>query len=769
MNNAVAQQNHSPFIDKGILDLRNKDLTTETYALEGDWQFNWRQLISPRDTTTAQGYFKIPSLWNGKTFNGQELSPNGFATYRLTVLLPAKRPSLALEIPDSYSASKLFINGKLFYAAGDVDSSEEKSSPHWITKTIPLEIVPDTLQLTYQVANFWHSKGGTNDAISLGNKETFLLERRRSEAFDLLLTGCLFMGGLFFFGLYFFGKHDRAILFFSLFCMLYSYRIIGTDMYALHNIFPSLSWFLTTRLEYITLYLSIGFFAQYTIALYPKDVHRYALKSMTWFCFAFAAIVIIFPPSVFTRLINIFLVAMFIYIGYAFYVYILAAKRKRLGAKYALMSTAVMLLVFLFINLHYFGFTPPLKGLMFVGYIAFFFLQSLILSYRFATTLKLAKQQAEEGLIAKSEFLSTMSHEIRTPLNSVIGTAHIMLKNEPRADQKQQLDILLFSANNLLSLVNDILDFNKIEANMIRFENIPFDLRDTVNKLMGALGNTANEKQVDLVTEIDKNIPDTVIGDPTRLSQVLMNLVHNAIKFTNEGSVKLSLQKLTEENNSIHIQFKVTDTGIGIAAEKQNLIFEQFTQADSSTSRSFGGTGLGLAITKKILDQQGSILKLQSTPGVGSVFQFNLSFEKNALPSTTPVVETKTNVASASLRGKTVLLVEDNALNIFVAKSFLEQWGAKVVVAENGKIATEKIDPALQDIVLIDMHMPVMDGYEAVSIIRERGIQTPIIALTASISRESETRVLKVGANALIVKPFDPDKLLSTLLRFLPE
>lgn len=761
-----ADTNNNGSAIRGISDLRNVELKKSSVSLTGEWSFVYGKLAAPQDTREETGYFPVPSLWNNKIVDAKKINSHGFATYALTILLPPDHVRLALAIPDVYTSLKVFINDTVVFTAGTVDSLKTKAEPHWRTATIPLETNSDTLRLVLHISNFWHSKGGISENFLLGDEEVLLLKREQGEAFDLLLTGCLFMGGLFFFGLYLFGKHDRAILFFSLFCMVYSYRIIGTDMYTLHSIFPALSWQLTTRLEYLTLYLSIGLFVQYTNSLYPEDVNKKIIWGMTTFCFLFAFSVLL-PAALFTQFINVFLVAMFAYIAYAFYVYMVAVRRKRIGSKYALISTAVVLLVFALINLNYFQLIPPFKGVVFLGYIAFFFLQSLILSYRFATTLKVAKQQAEEGLQAKSSFLSTMSHEIRTPLNSVIGTAHIMLSNKPREDQKEQLDILLFSANNLLALVNDVLDFNKIEANKINFEKIRMNVVDIIEKVIASIKPLADEKKLRI--EFDHDSVSPVIGDPMRLSQVMTNLIHNAVKFTESGVIKVHLQAENQSSETV-VTFSVSDTGIGIPQDKQLLIFDQFTQADSSTSRSFGGTGLGLAITKKIIEQQGGSLQLKSEPGEGSTFYFTLTFGQAPTISEKPInVETTSPNTDLPLKGVRVLLVEDNDLNVFVAKSFLEKWGAETEIASNGKLAVDAADPLRHDIILMDMHMPVMDGYEAVEIIRGKNIQIPIVALTASISKEAESKVMKVGANGIIVKPFDPHSLLSTVLRFVKQ
>jgi CheY-like chemotaxis protein len=404
----------------------------------------------------------------------------------------------------------------------------------------------------------------------------------------------------------------------------------------------------------------------------------------------------------------------------------------------------------------------------FFGYITFFFLQSLVLSFRFAFILKEAKKQAEQGLQAKNDFLSTMSHEIRTPLNSILGMTNIMLMEKPSEEQKEQLNVLLFSANNLLSIVNDILDYNKIEAGKIGFESIEMDLKNIAHKLIRGFSILAKDKGIDLRLKIDEQLSTNLIGDPTRISQIMGNLIHNAIKFTKKGFVELRIGVVHRDASNIGLLVEIEDTGIGIAMEKQQMIFDQFTQADTSTSRNFGGTGLGLAISKRLLELQGAQLQLKSEPEKGSTFFFEINFpvaapkiiEEPIDQSPAPTEESK------PLTGMSILLVEDNEVNILVAKTFLSKWGATVDIAQNGQEAVDIFNPSKHQIILMDMHMPVMDGYEATRILRERGIKTPIIALTASLPREIEDRIKSTGINDIVVKPFIPSELFKLILHY---
>lgn len=753
---------------KGVIDIREVDLQKTTVHLRGDWGFYWKKLLTPNSfDSTKPEYLPFPQLWNKMVLNGERLSPFGYATYTLTVLMPKAKQDLALQIPDVYSSYRLYINGVEFASNGNPDSTKERSIPKWISKTIQLINPADTLHIVLQIANYWHSKGGPYKEISIGSKDKLFYEKEKESAFDLLLTGCLFMGGLFFFGLFLFGKHDRVILYFSLFCIAYSYRIIGTGLYELHSIFPNIPWIITVHLEYISLFASVGFFSLYTRELYPKDFHLIAARTMVILCGTFILITILFPPKIFTLLVNPFLASMFLFIAYAFYVYIKAAKQKRVGANYALLSTAVGLIISLLINLEYFHIVEPQKGWLFIGYVTFFFLQSLILSFRFAYTLNKAKTEAEQGLRAKSEFLSTMSHEIRTPLNSVIGISHLLLRTNPREDQKENMNVLLFSANNLLSIVNDILDYNKIEAGKIKFEQVEMDLVSISSNIVTGLKSFAHDKNIDLIFKTDPALHTKIIGDPTRTSQIINNLVHNAIKFTKEGSVLVELIVEAQTENAITVKTRIKDTGIGIEEEKQKIIFEQFTQADSSTSRGFGGTGLGLAISKKLLELQDSQLQLISEPGKGSEFYFVQTFPISK--TTTPEINSVIDLPDEETKPLTnidLLLVEDNEMNILVAQTFLERWGAKIDIARNGEEGVQMLDVNRHKLILMDMHMPVMDGYEATKKIREKGITIPIIALTASLPKEVEAQTKEKGMDDIVVKPFNPDELYRKILHY---
>ncbi len=381
--------------------------------------------------------------------------------------------------------------------------------------------------------------------------------------------------------------------------------------------------------------------------------------------------------------------------------------------------------------------------------------------------LIIAKEQLENASIEKSKFLSTMSHEIRTPLNAVIGMSYLLMQENPRPDQLENLKVLKFSAENLLVLINDILDFSKIEAGKITFEELDFSLREIFNSIKQSLLPKAEEKSVEIFINYDQNLPDVVVGDPVRLAQILYNLISNAVKFTIHGGILVEAKVITEEPDAVTIVFSVSDTGIGIPEEMLTNIFESFVQASSDTTRKFGGTGLGLAITKRLLELQKSMIKVESKVGKGSKFYFELTFKKGKEKINSPEKNTED---FQSLKGTKILLAEDSKINQVIAIKFLKKWDIETDIAENGLEVLEKLRDNNYHLILMDIQMPEMDGYEATEKIRnsnEMYKDIPILALTASAMAEIQGKVLSFGMNDLVTKPFNQLELYRKIAKYL--
>jgi hypothetical protein len=372
--------------------------------------------------------------------------------------------------------------------------------------------------------------------------------------------------------------------------------------------------------------------------------------------------------------------------------------------------------------------------------------------------------QLEESVGAKEKFISIMSHEIRTPMNAVIGITNLLQQQEHSKEQNEYFNALKISSENLLKILNNVLDLSKIESGKITFEEIEFDLNESLKQVKELFSFSSSEKHITIQTNVDSDIPKIISGDPYRLNQVLANLMSNAIKFTEEGVIELSVKKIEEKGSSIHVNFSVKDSGIGISEDKVTSIFESFTQADKDITRKYGGTGLGLTITKKLIELMGGQINVQSKMGEGSVFSFDLWYSKSSKSNSKGRIKESWNNNLAGLKS---LVVEDNKMNQMIVTRFLEKEDIHADVVDNGLKAIEFLKNNTYDIVLMDLQMPEMDGFETSEYIRKKLKITdlPIVAFTASSSSDIENKVLEAGMNDYIVKPFEPSSFYSIIAK----
>lgn len=383
-----------------------------------------------------------------------------------------------------------------------------------------------------------------------------------------------------------------------------------------------------------------------------------------------------------------------------------------------------------------------------------------------------ARDIAQKATSAKSEFLSKISHEIRTPLNAIIGLTNILMNEEHNRSQGHYLQSMKYSADSLLGIINEVLDFSKIEAGKITFESIPFNFRHLINGIQQTFEFRANEIGLEFKSILDDTIPRIIEGDRVKLNQILLNLVGNAMKFTTEGHIYLITEMLQKTDADLLIRFTVEDTGIGIAHDKVDKVFESFSQEGDDTTRKFGGTGLGLTITKRFIEGQNGSIHVESEQGKGSRFIFEMPFKYDPKHKENSLIDKAWSKDLSMVKGKSILVAEDNLMNQLVLQKMLEKWAPKLEMVSNGQLALDKLETEDFDLVFLDVQMPIKDGistvkdwrnYEA-NHLRER---VPVVALTADAFSESRQRVIDAGMDDFLSKPIEISELRRVLHKYL--
>jgi len=783
----TSQHKTPPVAHQGVLDLSQWDFEKDgVVRLNGEWEFHWKQLLgagefASANTTKEQDFIKLPSSWNGYQVNGEEIGGDGYATYRLQIIGKQLPKQLMFRTSWMGTSYNLFVNGELVASNGAVATTRETMRPEYLPLTEGYSTSgADSLEIILQVSNFYHTEGGAWYPIEIGLEQQITKIRESNLSVNLFLCGGIFIMGIYYLGLYAFRRKEESSLLFSIFCLLMAFRSLITGELFLLSVFPGIDWNLLVQLDYLSFYLGVLFFAAFIHVLFPKLYSTYFLNSYIVICLLFALTIIVFPVNIFTQYIPIFRILTVVFTIYSSYVLIVAVVKKMQGARIVLAGGVFFSLSIISDAVYqqglldyYFFFRSDFGFIVFISSQSFLLMMRYTNAFNETERLLASVERAESATQAKSQFLAKMSHEIRTPLNGILGVVQLLGKTKLTQLQKGYLKLIDDSGASLLHIINDILDLSKVEAGKMTLEDKSFNLEALIEGILSLCCAQASRKSVQLSLDYDANLAKFFIGDSSRLNQVLLNLINNAIKFTNQGAVNIQVTSTTLTSALEGIEIKIKDSGIGILPDVLETLFDPFKQADESTTRKYGGTGLGLSISKQIIDLMGGSIIAQSEPQVGSTFTvlLNLKRDESAHEEESVVhdyadEETTTEI---KLLGH-ILVVDDSEINRMIAQHMLEAFGLTVVTADNGQEALEQLQKHTFDLILMDCEMPIMDGYEASRTIRS--IQSseeriPIIALTADAFDENRRKCEEAGMDAFLSKPIMQDVLLAILKQWL--
>ncbi|MBF0238443.1 MAG: SpoIIE family protein phosphatase [SAR324 cluster bacterium] len=807
---------------QGVLDLSDWDFEKDgSLQINGEWEFYWEQLLSPEDfapdrESPVPRFITIPNIWNDYELEkGHKLGGDGFATFRLNIRLKNPEQVYGLKFLEMATAYKVWVNQNLQVESGTVGKSVDKMTPQYRAQISFFHPENSMVQVLMQISNFHHKEGGVWFPVIMGTQKEIISMREKGLAFEVLLHGMLLIMALYHLGLFLLRRKNPAPLYFSLFCSMILLHGINAGEFFLTTVLPQFSWEIHRKISYIAIAGMITVLAPFISELFPEEFPKRALNVLVSVPIPFLVLILLVPIKITSHIIIILQIFQMIGCIYCLWVLLMAVIRNRNGSHWFLGGILVLLITGIN-DFLYNQYLINTGNFISIGVLFCIFSQSFMLSSRFSKAFSMVETQTteleqnnqtlqqmsqelknkNESLTKldslKDEFLSNTSHELRTPLNGIIGLTESLCEGAsgplpPKA--LSDLSMIIGSAKRLSHMVNDILDFSKLRHKEIELRTQPLDMFSAVSLIMTLSAPLAARKNLELLNQVSPDIK-AVSADENRVQQILFNLIGNAIKFTHQGRITVSAQEQPP-----YLTVFVSDTGIGILEEKFDDIFQFFQQADGSIERQYGGTGLGLPITKKLVELHGGHIAVQSQKGLGSTFSFTLPLtEEHPEPqSSYPIHSFKSEMVQESgwsfayespnessqhqnsktilvvddepQNSKTILVVDDEPVNIQVLKNQLRLHNYRILVATDGMQALEMLKDHTPDLILLDVMMPRLNGYEVCKIIRENhsAITMPVIMLTAKNQIGDLLQGMDSGANDYLSKPFSSKELLARI------
>ena len=728
--------------------------------LSGQWGFYPFELIAPSDSLLDPP-FKIPfdRLWNDipEMERSGVRSGFGFASYSTQISVPEGMKNPALWIPEMYCAYRLFANGRPIASNGLVGQSEREHKSHWLPLIVPLPQGSSEIVLTLHLSNFDHFRGGAYKPIVLGPLAEVQLSRTREFAWVSLLSGGLLIGGLFFLGFFLFDRSDRTVLYFSLFCISYAYRMIGTEGYVLHEIAPSLRFPLAIRLEYGSLYLSALMFAAFLRNLYPVDIHTWVIRYFLLFT-AFQLLCLALPVYYFSGLLLSFLAIGGMFIAYAFYIFLRAFYLRRTGAGWALFSGFFLAVSSLILILDYLGWLAPGRGLYYALYAGFFISQSLILSYRFAQNQMRLLIKAESNARSRSDFISTLGHELRTPLNTVFGVSSMLEKSLKDPKEREQLSSIRLSAEQLTQTISEMLSFSDVEAGEPTLNNESFRLQELIQRQHSVVRPFLDRNAVKFRSSISEELGAEYTGDPMRIRQLLYLLSSFCLRMLQQGELQLRVSRVSVSGLKERVRFEFEHPDLNLSLEVQEMAESGDVSSLDPRRLRYDRQMMSLASAVQLIRGMGGRMKLGSreTPSLG--FELELRRVNGA-----PELAEERSI-NPRLR---ILVVDDNPMNTKLMELMFGGIGLGIDTASGGREALNLASRKAYHLVFMDLQMPEMDGLETTRrLLTEIPDRPIVIALTANTAESDRRMALEAGMSDFMSKPVKLAELKALILKW---
>ncbi len=781
----------APRAEDGVFDLRNWSLERDgAVQLNGSWTMQWQRLLKDSEDQPGlvqpERYAEVPGVWTRYGGQGQ-----GYATYRLKIMTESNAGPLGLKIQAIAPAYRVMAGGDIIAEAGAVSVERSQVQAAYRPQTVRFDPPSDTFDLTVQIANSLYPQGGIWYSLTLGSERQMMDRVERESMIDMAVFGGCALLGLYQIAVYLLRHEERSTLYFGICCLLGAIRqwVVG-GMY-LVEILPQTNIRVVIFLEYLTYYGGVTMALLFVRQLYPKEFAGMPGKLLVWVGSAFVATIIVLPTEIYTSLVDYFKIVSVLSLLYILGGFSLALWRGRVGALLQLSGwivfTATAIHDIAYSNGYYMWTDLQLVP---YGFILLVFVEAMELARRFTRAYRTIGTMSEELVVMnrmKDEFLANTSHELKTPLHGIMNLS--MALSEGKAgplsgDQRELLEVVISVARRMSNLINDILDLSLLKNRGIELRLKPVDIRAAVSAQQEVFRHYIGEKPVTLRLEWPESMPHAM-ADESRLLQIVYNLVGNAIKFTPAGEVVVSALR---EGNMLRMI--VTDNGIGIPADKLNMIFEAFEQAGTPVAKEYGGVGLGLGIAKRLVELHGGQIDVQSEVGRGSAFTFTIPIASIGDEAAAAVLEAErpefrmpADVAAARAEtgaaavgaalevsgekdGKhrmTILAVDDDPVNLRVVKAALADEPYEIVTAKSGQEALDLLERGSSKIglVILDVMMPGLTGYETCLALRRKFALSELPVLLTTVRREPEDLMLgfEAGANDFLPKPFHPHEL----------